>query len=243
VGSELPPAAPLTDEDLQPAFGEALRRAVSEPAVPLEALEPAVRQVGPGIYSLELLRPTAAEALLAQIDRRRARTQGLGAPNSMHEHGLELTPLGFGVLLDELLARWVAPLAARLLPGFGTRLDCHHGYLVEYGRGLDEDLGFHVDDSEVTLNLCLGESFEGAELTLLGARCWTHRDSRLLPGEEIEFEHRPGLAVLHAGAHRHRVEPIRSGRRRNLILWCRDSGLPRPAEHAPGPWCPACPGE
>jgi hypothetical protein len=31
----------------------------------------------------------------------------------------------------------------------------HHGFVVSYEMGKDVSLGFHVDDAEVTLNLCL----------------------------------------------------------------------------------------
>ncbi len=225
----------LTREDLAPAFLEAVEALDQQRAVGER-----ITAVHPGVFAFELLRPAAARRLLDEIERRRARGFAAAPPNSMHEHGAELAPLGLGPLLDDLLARWIAPLARALFPECGARLDAHHGYLVEYRRDLDEDLGLHVDDSEVTLNLCLGEDFQGAELTFLGPRCRLHRDDRPGPGETFEFEHRPGVAVLHAGAHRHQVEPILFGRRSNLILWCRDSGLPRPAEHPPGPWCPAC---
>jgi hypothetical protein len=34
--------------------------------------------------------------------------------------------------------------------------------------------GFHVDDSEVTLNVCLGEQFYGGDLFFRGVRCDKH---------------------------------------------------------------------
>jgi hypothetical protein len=38
-------------------------------------------------------------------------------------------------------------------------------------------LGFHVDDSEVTLNVCLGKQFSGGELYFRGIRCENHVNS------------------------------------------------------------------
>lgn len=35
-------------------------------------------------------------------------------------------------------------------------------------------VGFHVDDSEVTLNVCLGKQFSGGELFFRGTRCDKH---------------------------------------------------------------------
>jgi hypothetical protein len=31
----------------------------------------------------------------------------------------------------------------------------HHAFVVDYSMGRDVGLGFHVDDSEITMNLCL----------------------------------------------------------------------------------------
>ena len=38
------------------------------------------------------------------------------------------------------------------------------GYEVEGGGG-DRDLAYHYDNAEVTLNVCLGSSFTGGELS------------------------------------------------------------------------------
>lgn len=229
---------PLAERDFEDDFVEACRAAADGRSG--DAFRSgAVREVHPRVFALRMLRPAACERLLAIIEARRALVPG-AAPNSMHDHGALLAPLGFEPLLADLRARWIAPLAARWLPEFaGGGLDAHHGYLVEYARDRDEELGFHVDDSEVTLNLCLGDRFEGAELTLLGLRCDLHRQTPVRRDEVFEHAHEPGLAVLHAGRHRHRVEPIVRGSRRNLILWCRDSAAraaaARPAACAP--WC------
>ena len=45
-------------------------------------------------------------------------------------------------------------------------------------------LHFHVDDSEVTLNVCLGKQFSGGELYFRGVRCANHMKS---PGEEVIY--------------------------------------------------------
>lgn len=41
--------------------------------------------------------------------------------------------------------------------------------------------GFHVDDSEVTLNVCLGKQFIGGELFFRGVRCEKHVNSDTSP--------------------------------------------------------------
>ncbi len=173
----------------------------------------------------------------------------------MHDHGVELGALGLdGVVTDLMGERLAGLLREHFAPFGGATLDHHHSYLVQYGRDLDEDLGFHVDDSEVTLNLCLGEDFSGAELVMLGARCDGHRQTPVQPGEAFEIHHEPGTLVIHSGCHRHRVDPIRRGVRRNLIAWLRSSAsreaLPKddgmglsegilPGASVCGPWCGA----
>lgn len=239
------PEAPLAEADLEPGFLELVRAARAGAVAPPASARVVVH--APHVWQVPVLRPERCASLLARIDERRAEARRAGAhappPNSMHEHGAGLLDLGFGALLDDLLARSIAPVGARWFEAVGgDGLDGHHGYLVEYGRDADEELGFHVDDSELTLNLCLGERFAGAELVMLGLRCDDHRQTPVLAGESVEIEHAIGSAVLHAGRHRHRVEPIRSGRRRNLILWCRNSARrAASARVACAAWCGAAP--
>ncbi|CAN6908468.1 unnamed protein product, partial [Brassica oleracea] len=84
-------------------------------------------------------------------------------------------------------------------------------------------LHFHVDDSEVTLNVCLGKQFSGGELYFRGVRCANHMKSpeKNLPLEHYDYPHVPGQAVLHRGSHRHGAKAITNGIRANLIMWCR----------------------
>lgn len=237
-------------DEIASAERTSTRNATTRALVPERTHAPArlrgLVEVHPGVFVVRMLRPESCRRLLATIDERRERALASGRatspPNSMHDHGFVLDAIGFGPLLADLRARRVAPIAAVCFPEFGgAHLDAHHGYVVEYARDRDEDLGFHADDSEVTLNLCLGDEFQGAELTMMGLRCDLHRQSSVRADETFEIVHEPGVAVLHAGRHRHRVEPIRRGRRRNLILWCRDSSRrdPRTASATPvcPPWC------
>ncbi|KAJ6881818.1 2-oxoglutarate and iron-dependent oxygenase domain-containing protein CP2-like isoform X1 [Populus alba x Populus x berolinensis] len=105
----------------------------------------------------------------------------------------------------------------------GANLDSHHGFVVEYGKDWDVDLGFHVDDSEVTLNVCLGKQFSGGELFFRGTRCDKHVNTGSKPEEIFDYSHVPGRAVLHLGRHRHGVRATTAGHRINLLLWCKSS--------------------
>ncbi|KAK7390903.1 hypothetical protein VNO78_19093 [Psophocarpus tetragonolobus] len=72
---------------------------------------------------------------------------------------------------------------------------CHSTY-----KELMERRSLHVDDAEVTLNICLGKEFSGGELFFRGH------------------------AILHPGHNRHGAKPTTSGNRMNLVLWCRRRG-------------------
>ncbi|MEM7515918.1 MAG: hypothetical protein AAF368_03200, partial [Planctomycetota bacterium] len=187
------------------------------------------------VVQIPLLPPEACEALLAEIEK--AQREGPPVPpNSMHQAGHVLGDEPFTALFAEMLAHWVQPLATAFLPEFGRNLQSVYGYLVHYERGQDEFLGWHVDDSDVTLNLCLGDDFSGSEIYFTGLRCERHRQGGWSEDEEFEIDHRPGTAILHAGPHRHGVRDLRRGRRRNLILWCK--GERTGAPNCP-PWCGA----
>ncbi|KAF3594440.1 hypothetical protein DY000_02023606, partial [Brassica cretica] len=110
-------------------------------------------------------------------------------------------------------------------------------------------LHFHVDDSEITLNVCLGKQFSGGELYFRGVRCANHMKS---PGEEViynETNHQSNHCVIYynspfsdvvstirifftmiikkifRGSHRHGAKAITNGIRANLIMWCRRESL------------------
>ena len=88
----------------------------------------------------------------------------------------------------------------------------------------------HSDDSEVTLNCCLGEDdFEGGSVQFYGLR-GTPDEGKLLG--EIE---RPdvGKAIIHAGRHLHAVTDVTAGNRYALIVWTRSWGMRRLT-------CPCC---
>ena len=74
----------------------------------------------------------------------------------------------------------------------------------------------HTDDSDVTLNICLGRDFEGAGLSVCGDmgdsahRHFTYRHT-----------HRVGHCLMHLGRRRHGADDITAGERINLIIWCK----------------------
>ena len=46
----------------------------------------------------------------------------------------------------------------------GETLDSYKPFTVKYKIGEDLNLGYHFDNAEVTLNVCLGKTFTGGDL-------------------------------------------------------------------------------
>ncbi len=209
----------ITPADLDPAFAAACRSG---------DFAGVLRQPLPRVFALRLVSQGWLMRLGAEVERLRrlavARGDATRTPNSMHLHGAILDDLGLGDVLDGLLTLCVEPLWAWCYRELGgARLGPRHGYVVAYGKEGDLDLAMHVDDSDVTLNLCLSGPFAGSELRFLGLRCPRHRQAPWNADEEVALAQEPGVAILHLGAHRHAVDPIVSGSRRSLILWCKQA--------------------
>ncbi|MCB9744875.1 MAG: hypothetical protein H6740_19955 [Alphaproteobacteria bacterium] len=228
----------LQPEQLDPALREAL--AAGQPARVVEA-------VHPGLYALRVFTPEACRALLEELDHFEAfcarERVPVERPNSMNHHGALLDDIGLTEMSTALTRQVLRPLGAALFPGLGCEtLHDPHAFSVEYAPGKDRHLGFHVDDSELTLNLCLGERFDGGELYFEGLRCALHRQTRAGAGERVEWAHQPGLALLHAGKHRHGALRLMGGRRVNLIVWARSRSYREAVgleEAECPPWCQA----
>ncbi|XP_047163334.1 2-oxoglutarate and iron-dependent oxygenase domain-containing protein CP2-like isoform X3 [Vigna umbellata] len=182
----------------------------------------------PGIFIFDIFQTNFCELLLSEIENfEKWVTETkfrIMRPNTMNKYGAVLDDFGLETMLDKLMEGFIRPLSRVLFAEVGgATLDSHHGFVVEYGKDRDVDLGFHVDDSEVTLNVCLGKQFSGGELFFRGIRCEKHVNTGTHSEEIFDYSHVPGRAVLHRGRHRHGARATTSGNRVNLLLWCRSS--------------------
>uniref|UniRef100_A0A2P2K526 Fe2OG dioxygenase domain-containing protein n=1 Tax=Rhizophora mucronata TaxID=61149 RepID=A0A2P2K526_RHIMU len=182
----------------------------------------------PGVYVFDMLKPNFCEILISEVEHFERWVHNTNCrimrPNTMNKYGVVLDDFGLETMLDKFMDDYICPMSRVFFPEVGgSTLDSHHGFVVEYGMDKDVELGFHVDDSEVTLNVCLGTQFCGGELFLRGVRCDKHVNTETQPEEVLDYTHVPGRAVLHRGHHRHGARPTTSGHRFNLILWCRSS--------------------
>ncbi|CAN8312996.1 unnamed protein product [Cochlearia groenlandica] len=206
-----------------PSFLEAVVRQRSK-----ESIRSIMVESFPGIFTFQMFSPRFCQMLLEEVEHMErwiyhSRTS-ITRPNTMNRFGVVLGDFGFESMLQKLVDDFISPLSQVLFPEVGgSSLDSQHGYIVEYGKDWDVDLGFHVDDSEVSLNVCLGKQFSGGELYFRGVRCEKHVNSKTSKEEVYDYSHVPGQAILHCGRHRHGARATTSGHRVNLILWCRSS--------------------
>ncbi|KAL5553048.1 hypothetical protein UlMin_040449 [Ulmus minor] len=181
-----------------------------------------------GIYTFEMFQPHFCELLLSEVENFERWVHEtkfrIMRPNTMNKFGAVLDDFGLETMLEKLMDDFIRPISRVFFSDVGgATLDTHHGFVVEYGMDRDVELGFHVDDSEVTLNVCLGKEFTGGELYFRGVRCDKHVNTETQTEEIFDHSHVPGHAVLHRGRHRHGARATTQGRRMNLLLWCRSS--------------------
>lgn len=134
-----------------------------------------LREECAGVYSFELATPAFCQAFMAEMAHFEASGLPSSRPNSMNKYGVIVNEMGLEPLVDALQAQLLRPLGRLLYahaPGCRS-LDHHHAFSVQYaarapGVSSDQGLDMHHDDSELTLNLCVGKSFSGAQLTICG---------------------------------------------------------------------------
>ncbi|CAN8304373.1 unnamed protein product [Cochlearia groenlandica] len=225
-------------------FAPSFLRAVSQKSE--QNLRSLLVESSPGIYAFEMFSPQFCQLLLEEVENMERwvyeSRSTIMRPNTMNKFGVVLDDFGFDNMLQKLVDDFISPISQVMFPEVcGTSLDSHHGFIVEYGKDRDVDLGFHVDDSEVTLNVCLGKQFCGGELYFRGVRCDNHVNTES-PEEVYDYSHVPGHAILHRGRHRHGARATTSGHRVNLILWCRSSSFREMKNYKRdfSSWCGEC---
>ncbi|KAH7571058.1 hypothetical protein JRO89_XS05G0246100 [Xanthoceras sorbifolium] len=183
-------------------FVPSFLKAINENTV--ESFRSIMTEPIPGIYTFEMLQPHFCEMLLTEVDNFERWIHEtkfrIMRPNTMNKFGAVLDDFGLETMLSKLMNDFIRPISRVFFPDVGgSTLDSHHGFVVEYGMDRDVELGFHVDDSEVTLNVCVGSDFSGGELFFRGVRCDNHVNSETKSDvdELINLESAVYPVVLH----------------------------------------------
>lgn len=177
------------------------------------------------------------------------RENTINAPvNSMNKRGITLEAVGLSTFCAVLLRRISQLAQQKLIEFFADTLDHSHSFTVSYSTqaGEQKELNLHVDDSDVTLNICLNENgsdFAGGDILFAGLRCANCLNTPCIAAENSQVKQTAAHALLHPGAMRHAAMPLASGARTNIIIWARSSSAraaaaQNPLEKIPcPPWC------
>eukprot|EP00545_Synedropsis_sp_CCMP1620_P014214 CAMPEP_0119015062 /NCGR_PEP_ID=MMETSP1176-20130426/10537_1 /TAXON_ID=265551 /ORGANISM="Synedropsis recta cf, Strain CCMP1620" /LENGTH=314 /DNA_ID=CAMNT_0006968323 /DNA_START=127 /DNA_END=1071 /DNA_ORIENTATION=- len=181
-------------------------------------ISPFLRQETEEVYSFSCMSPTFISMFNEEIENfytvSTEHKIPVKRPNSMNNYGVVVNTIGMRPIITSFQQLYVWPLAKRLFPKEGAKFDDHHSFIVKYQA--DEDLGLdmHVDDSDVTFNVCLGHDFTGATLSFCGNLGRANHRKHV-----HTYHHEIGRAVMHLGSRRHGADDIASGSRANLIVW------------------------
>jgi hypothetical protein len=193
-----------------------------------------ITRIDDDVFSFPLLNDETCDALMRNINQFSAWGFEAERPNSMNRYGVVVNNIGMEESISELLERVLEPIGARLYGqkhGF-VSLERNHSFVVKYELGQDTGLDMHIDDSDITFNIALTDTFQGGDLAFCGR--FGEADHRQYKGR---YAHRKGHCVVHLGVRRHGAMSVESGKRCNLIVWgrclpARRAGVHRVAREA-----------
>eukprot|EP00927_Polykrikos_kofoidii_P050644 TRINITY_DN44536_c0_g1_i1.p1 TRINITY_DN44536_c0_g1~~TRINITY_DN44536_c0_g1_i1.p1 ORF type:complete len:388 (+),score=53.14 TRINITY_DN44536_c0_g1_i1:92-1165(+) len=172
--------------------------------------------------------PVFSEEFCALLDEelRNFERSGLPktAPNSMNRFGVIMRELGFSKdLLDPIAFEYIDPIAQALLPEQTESIDSYRAFTVQYDatKDGDKDLSLHYDNAEITLNVNIGGDWTGGQVSFFAPLGCSEESAP--PTVSVSLER--GHGILHSARVMHRADPVVSGRRENLIIWCRSSAI------------------
>jgi len=182
------------------------------------------------VISFKMFSDEFCQMLLEEVDNFQSTGIPARRPNSMNNYGIILNEIGWKPMVDILQEAVLAKISAKYWPHI-TPFDDHHTFIVRYKQDEDKHLDMHIDDSDVTFNLCLGRDFTGSPLTFCGFMGEPgHRKLR------HTFHHTVGTCIVHLGRLRHGAGDITSGERINLIIWNHSSTYRASAEYTDPPY-------
>ncbi|ETO13156.1 hypothetical protein RFI_24216 [Reticulomyxa filosa] len=156
-------------------------------------------------------------------------------PNGITRDGI--IPKNFGYdILSHVYKSIFRPMILYLFLNESTDLSedmdgMHYLYMIKYSRLKDKCLKAHIDDSDLTLNICVGKSgFEGSKVcfyenydsnkaTPPPMEQLSTRDPLSSSIKLVEATHQIGYGILHHGNIYHCVSELLRGERYNVIYW------------------------
>ena len=162
-----------------------------------------------GVLKIKLFDDDFGLKLIDELEHLRKSGIPTRRPNSMNRYGFILEDVGLGVGIKHVMKKYFSPLAQMIFPTHITDSDTqdHYSFTIRYKEGEDLSLAPHTDASSFTVNLCLGISFEGGDVTF-----YENGNSKTISSV-------PGVALIHRGMLRHSASLLTTGERHNLVMW------------------------
>lgn len=170
-----------------------------------------------GVYSLQIFTQEFCQKLVEEFLNFESKIFQITRPNSMNNYGAVLEEMGLQDSFDTFINDYIKYFFA-IMNKNSMEIDQHYSFIVEYEEKKDTNLDFHVDDSEMTINTCLGLKFTGGGIYFNGLE-----GQKVSENDYEEYDHVVGRSIIHDGKHRHGALELESGHRINLINWCRSS--------------------
>ena len=140
-----------------------------------------VQKLSEGIYQFPILKPAYVQMWLEEIQNINKFLKDNKIPNEppnhYNQHGLNIQNFEWfngekNQIFTKLIDHVIQPIAMELWWGIGEdSLSAHNTFTVDYHQTRDKKLELHIDDSEITINYCLGQEFTGGDLVFEGMRC------------------------------------------------------------------------
>lgn len=208
----------LQSSFLDPRFCEMVSHA-RKPDCTADDLKAYMKGLQMRMYSFPVFTPSFCQMFVEELKHYETSSIPKFQAASMSKFAIDLGVLGFDQFLSDLRTAYLAPLVKVLYPDWGgDQLDTHKAFIAQYKEGRNLDTSYHFDNSEVTLNVSLNETFDDGDLYFGAMR-----------GEESSFHtgysHQLGRGILHRGQQMHGAFPIMEGERYNLIVWLRSSRI------------------
>jgi len=159
----------------------------------------------PQVYSFQLLDREFCRKISEEIENYINITQDSGVALRISAFGLD----GTVKAITEHISFLIRYLYHQLR---NTNWDIYPK-LMSYRMGKNEDWPIHSDGDIATLNICLGNQFEGTDLRL-------YKDKNTWK----DYKHQIGRAVVLLGDNIHSVTPLISGTRYSLVIKLNEIG-------------------
>jgi len=133
-----------------------------------------------------------------KLDKLKMTTKNI-SPNSMHKYGMVLNDTD---LNDDIMQ--ISKSCLKYFKSFENFVSMFSFY-IEYSDNMNVNLDSHEDDSYLTINVCLDNDSEGADL--------------IFDDCNVVYKHKSNYGLFHRGNITHHVTKLNKGKRKNIIIW------------------------